>query len=427
MKRIAFALGLCALLASHSASAIKVPTGSDDINLNINLLLQPRFEVTFDRTTPDKSADFDFYIRRGRIQVSATAYKMFSFMIQTDNSNWGKAGNLANNQGNGQPFIIQDLLVSFTPIEDFTIDTGLILEPGIRIGSYSASGGQGIVETPTALILDNNAKGFREMGAQLRGFLLARRIHYRVGIWEGVHNQAETASTGAAVAGGPAANPSGKPMLGGHVRFNIIGEETGYAFNQMYLDGKTRASVGFATQFQKHGACAVGLGVTPAGSSVTTAVPPTGVPPNTTVCNLTGPVSTAGTTVADYKMFAGDAFFDAALPGDMEFAVDFGIYRWDYGGNSTRTGVGYAGSVGFRFGPIEPVISGYRYIADDNASAGTAAGVSRATDMRKLAGGLTWYMKGHQTKISAEVNSIITGDQKGPAVNAIFIQTQAAY
>src|SRR5438105_5336033 len=322
MKRIAFALGLGALLSSHSASAIKVPTGSDDINLNINLLLQPRFEVTFDRTTPDKSADFDFYIRRGRIQVSATAYKMFSFMIQTDNSNWGRAGNLANNQGNGQPFIIQDLLVSFTPIEDFTIDTGLILEPGIRIGSYSASGGQGIVETPTALILDNNAKGFREMGAQLRGFLLARRIHYRVGIWEGVHNQAETASTGAAVAGGPAANPSGKPMLGGHVRFNIIGEETGYAFNQMYLDGKTRASVGFATQFQKHGACAVGLGVTPAGSSVTTAVPPTGVPPNTTVCNLTGPVSTAGTTVADYKMFAGDAFFDAALPGDMEFAVD---------------------------------------------------------------------------------------------------------
>src|SRR5438128_2631842 len=239
MKRLALALGLAALLASQSASAIKVPTGSDDINLNINLLLQPRAEIIFDNTVPDKSTDVDFYLRRARIQISATAYKMFSFMIQTDNSNWGQKGNLANNQGNGQPFIVQDLLVGFTPIEDFTIETGLLLEPGLRIGSYSASGGQGIVETPTAIIFENNAKGFREMGVQLRGFVLARRIHYRLGIFEGVHNTAASAVT---PAGAPAANPSGKPMFGGHVRFNILGEETGYAFNQMYLDGKTRSS-----------------------------------------------------------------------------------------------------------------------------------------------------------------------------------------
>ena len=43
MKRTAFALGLAALFASTSASAIKVPTGNTDYDLNVSVLLQGRF------------------------------------------------------------------------------------------------------------------------------------------------------------------------------------------------------------------------------------------------------------------------------------------------------------------------------------------------------------------------------------------------
>src|SRR5919206_3393610 len=85
MNRIALPLGLAALLVSSSASAIKVPTGSDDLNLNVNVLLQARYEGTFDGSV-DRSFDSDFFLRRARLQASGTAYKSLSFLIQFDNS-----------------------------------------------------------------------------------------------------------------------------------------------------------------------------------------------------------------------------------------------------------------------------------------------------------------------------------------------------
>src|SRR6266481_7151450 len=72
MKRIALPLGLAALLISSPASAIKVPTGTDDINLNVNVLLQARYEGTFEGSV-EKSLDSDFFLRRARLQASGTA------------------------------------------------------------------------------------------------------------------------------------------------------------------------------------------------------------------------------------------------------------------------------------------------------------------------------------------------------------------
>src|SRR5437868_6572374 len=155
MKRIAFALGLAALFASTSASAIKVPTGNTDYDLNVSVLIQARYEGTFEGST-EKSLDSDFFMRRARLAAGGTAFKVFSFFI-----------------------------------------------------------------------------------------------HYRLGRWDGFHDT--TATTGAAP--GPAVNPGGKPMIGGHVRVNFIGDETGYGLNQMYLDGKTRASIGGAVQYQPRAAC----------------------------------------------------------------------------------------------------------------------------------------------------------------------------
>ena len=89
MNRIALPLGLAAVLASSSASAITVPTGRDDINLNVNVLLQVRYEGTFEQSV-ERSFDSDFFLRRARLQASGTAFKTISFLIQLDNSNMGK-------------------------------------------------------------------------------------------------------------------------------------------------------------------------------------------------------------------------------------------------------------------------------------------------------------------------------------------------
>src|SRR3954447_4688094 len=91
MKRTAFALGLLALFASNSASAIKVPTGNTDYDLNVSVLLQGRYEGTFKATTR-KTLARDFFIRRGSIAVGGTAFKVFSFCGQCDSWSLGKRG-----------------------------------------------------------------------------------------------------------------------------------------------------------------------------------------------------------------------------------------------------------------------------------------------------------------------------------------------
>ena len=198
---------------------------------------------------------------------------------------------------------------------------------------------------------------------------------------------------------------------------NLIGDETGYGLNQMYLDGKTRASIGGAVQYQPRAAC---------GGAVTT-------------CSLKSGGGAAG-VVNDYKFFGGDAFLDAALGGDLEFAVSASIARWDYGSNAgqtgfNRTGTGITGEVDLRIGGIAPYIAAYRYLAD----AGTT---SKVVDRRKIAAGLAFFLKGQQDKINVEWTNITPGTPGNPGAiapvanaggingattNAIWVQGQAAF
>lgn len=422
MKRIALPLGLAALLVSSSAFAVKVPTGTDDINLNVNVLLQARYEGTFEGSV-EKSLDSDFFLRRARLQASGTAYKMISFLIQFDNSNMGKrnaAGPFTAMNGNTSPAFVQDLVIGWTPIEDLTIEGGLLLTPTLRILGYSASGGQVQIEAPIDLIFQPIDRGFRENGVQVRGFALAHRIHYRLGVWEGIHSTA--AGTGGSAQN---INPGGKPMIGGHVRFNLIGDETGYAFNAMYLDGKPRASIGASIQYQPRSACA-----------------PTNA--TTTTCSIaSGTGATA--SVNDYIFYGGDFFFDWPLAGDMEFSADGGIVRWNYGDSPNasgagttgyfRTGTGYAGSLNFRFGQIAAYVSAYKF--------GSDSGFPHNADRRKIAGGLAYFVKGHASKVTLELNGITPGTPGNPAAvapvgsgsgfqganttTAIWLQGQAAF
>jgi hypothetical protein len=222
----------------------------------------------------------------------------------------------------------------------------------------------------------------------------------------------------------PTINPGGKPLIGGHVRVNIIGDETGYGLNQMYLDGKTRASIGGAVQYQPQAAC-INNGAQAAS-----------------VCSISSGQGIAA-KVNDYKMYGGDAFFDAALGGDLEFAASAAVVRWDYGSSAVtgntgfqRTGTGFTGELDLRFGAIAPYVSFYEYSADSDTTNKTA-------DRRKYAAGLAFFLKGHQSKVNVEWNNITPGQPgnpgavapvtnnatglKGPATNAIWVQAQAAF
>src|SRR5260370_10317046 len=106
-------------------------------------------------------------------------------------------------------------------------------------------------------------------------------------------------------------------------RWNFLGDETGFpGYPGIYLDGKSRVSVGVGGQWQGKGA--VG-GLVPGGAAY-----------------------------PDYLALAADVFVDLALPGDTEAVLQLNGYRFDYGSGDRRTGFGAAGDPRYRPRKIEP-------------------------------------------------------------------------
>ncbi len=397
-KRWIGPLSFAILLSSPLAWAMKVTT-TPDFDLNIQVVLQPRLQTDWDgvpgtstSTAPDGPTasgrmNVDFFIKRARLVARGTAFKYFGFLVTLDTPNFGARGNYGFIQQNET--FIQDLVATATPWTDFNIDFGFILVP-LSHGSVSTPTAQSAIDAPGSILagrlMNNAARASREAGLQIRGMLFDRKVHFRAGAYEGARS-----SQGIAAPGNnePTVNPNGKPMIGGMVRYNVLGIEglTFPGFPSIYLDGKTRLSVGIGGQYQNKaavGGCIVGTDACP-----------------------------------DYVALAADTFMDFALPGDSELIFQLNAYRFDYGAGNARTGDGLAVDLGYRIGQIEPQVNGFWFNSDPkNAS------------MLKWAAGVNYFFKGHEAKISAEfvglINSGILPSAPGstPTLHQIVIQGQ---
>jgi hypothetical protein len=382
------------LLSSSGAFAIEVKTGSDDFKLNVNVLLQARAVGSWDGdkpttaggASPNGTFDTDFYIRRARLITSGTAYKKFTFYIMLDTPNFGIRGNYT-----GSTFL-QDLHIGYVPAKDVDIEVGFLYMPLSHL-SMNSSSSTSAIEKSTAILFYNNNRGLRETGAQIRALLFDRRILVRGGIYEGLHGDPQAANATTA-----RVNPNGRPLAAGMLRLNLVGYEAGYAYPSIYLDGKTRVSIGVGGQFQTKGSN------TPVTSGT---VLPSGF--------RGAPVLTA---VNDYVALAADAFADIALPGDTEFAIQADIYRFDWGAGSDKTGFGTTLEIGYRWGQIEPEVNGYWFNSD-----------SRQNNFLKVAAGVNYFLKGHQAKLSAEFWTIKSGVNldSSRALHQIVLQAQANF
>lgn len=393
---------LSVLLASFAAPAVPLKVG-DDFTLNLGVLLQPRMTLTANGSA-DGSLDTDFFLRRVEFAASGTAYKSFLFYVMFAHYNFNRRGAAPNSTS------LPEMTIGWTPLEDQVIEAGYMKVPGSRTGLYASGAGQVGIESSTGDLVSayqNGTSTFRETGAQIRGFLgPGRLVHYRLGLWEGLHSTAATATA-------PAVNPGGKPLLGGSVRVNLVGEETVTSYSQMYLDGKARASLGGSIQYQAHAACVQ----------------------SAAACSFASGSGATG-TVNDYLAYTGDAFVDWPLSGDMQVSADASVQRSDYGnsGNFAATGTGYGGTLSFRLGKVAVFGTGYKYTAD----AGTP---DKSLDRKKLGAGLAYFISGHNSKVTAEFNSITPGPANapgtfaptadasrgiaGPAMQALWIQGQA--
>ncbi len=380
------------LLASPAAFAIKVPTGTDDFLLNINVLLQARAAGYWDGDRPTATGgasphgtfDTDFYIRRARLITSGTAFQHFTYYIMLDTPNFGIRGNYGGTTGTT---ILQDLHIGYIFAKDVELEMGFLYMPLSHL-ALNSSAATSAIEKSTAIIFYNNNRGLRETGIQIRALFLDNRILLRGGLYEGLKGDPNAAVV---------VNPNGRPLFGGTVRVNLIGYETGYAYPSLYLDGKTRVSIGVAGQYQTKGS----------NTPVTGSVP-----------NAQGvrPVTLRG--VNDYIAGSADIFADFALPGDTELAIQADVYRFDWGSGSDKTGYGSTLEIGYRIGQIEPEVNGYWFNSE-----------SHQFSFLKLAGGLNYFFKGHQAKLGLEFWHIKSGVNfdASNALHQIVLQAQANF
>jgi hypothetical protein len=377
------------LLGSSGALAIEIPTGKD-FKLNISILAQPRASFSWDGdkptattgASPNGSLDTDFYIRRARLYVSGTAFKIFTFYLMLDQPNLGVRGDYT---GANSSAYVQDLHVGVKPNEDLDIEAGFLYMPFTHLALNSAPGTLSI-EKPTAILFYNRSRGLRENGVQARALLFDRQILVRGGLYEGLHGDPNATLV---------VNPYGRPLVAGTVRFNVVGYEAGYAYPTMYLDGKTRISFGISGQYQNKGS----------NTPVTT-------------INAMGNRVTTNTAVNDYLAYAADFFADLALSADTEFSIQTDLDRFDWGSGSNNTGWGATLETGFRIGKIVPEVNGYWFNSE-----------SKQNNFGKIAVGLTYLLKGHQAKVSAEFWTSKNGvhwDQSR-ALHQIVLQFQAYY
>jgi hypothetical protein len=318
---------------------------------------------------PSGHANIDFFIHRARLLVRGTAYRHFYFGINIVAVRIGERGNL-----NVTP-ILQDLIAGYTPANDVNIEMGLLVMPlshaAVEGAAYAST-----IEGVGNVLLYNNARLLREPGIQIRAILFGRRIQLRSGFYEGARNTNPAAT--------PALNPDGVPVAGGMVRLNLVGDEPTYAYSGIYLDGKTRISVGVGGQYQPH------AGALRAGSGA----------------------------YDDYVALAADLFADVAVGPGMEALLSIGGYRFDYGAGNARTGYGVQSEIGYRWGPVEPQGNVYWFNSD-----------TKKNSYLKIAGGLNLFLHGHHAKIQAEFASIIANANLAttPAMHQIIVQTQLAF
>jgi hypothetical protein len=391
-KCFAVTLTLAVCLASSQAFAIKVTTGPD-FDFNVSVVLQPRLQNDWDGIlgnpatptdgpSPNGHLNTDFYVRRGRLQASGTAYKYFTFLVLLDNPNYGARGNYST-----PSTVIQDLVISYQPMSYFSLDFGYMLMP-LSHGSVASPVAQSAIDSPastmTGRLLNNAPRAAREAGVQLRTLLLDNRLLFRGGIYEGARSTSATDGV----------NPNGKPLIGGMVRWNFVGEEwpvfpVGYP--SIYIDGKSRASIGVGGHWQQKGAV---------GGTLSPDLP-------------------------DYIALAADGFLDFALPGDQEVIFQLNGYRFDYGTGNARTGFGVATDLGYRIGNIEPQVNAYWFNSDNRDTGGQV----------RWAVGVNYFFRAHATKISAEFASQIVSGRlsdraSGPAtpmLHQFIVQSQLSF
>src|SRR5437870_3965338 len=334
-------LAAAVLLAPAASYAIAVPLPTKDFTLNLDFTLQPQFLVNEAGAPDGTSPSYDFLLRRARISLGGNVAESFAYFFQIDNPNFGKFG---NNTGR---VVVQDAWMGWAPtgINGGTVvyvDAGLLYIP---ISRHWLTTPTNIVtadlQTDAFRLPGSNFVGFRDVGVQVRGWALDKRIGFRAGVHEGYTPAVQAAGT-CTTGGAGCITPNRNPAFGAFVNFDVIGSEEGsWLYSAYRWSNSPVLSVSVAGNYQSL-ALQNGFG------------------------NLT-----------DQRLLATGLYLNLPASERSELVVDATLYLNRNGSGSANTGTGISGSVGYRYGFIAPYVA-YDYFESSGCDAGSVTAAQLA-------------------------------------------------
>jgi hypothetical protein len=265
MKYAFVLLGLVVVLFSRTADAVTVFKDEEKgVAVNVGLLAQPTFQLTAPGIkggtgpcgsptrarcsagigNPKGGPSYDFFLRRARLMLWGTATKDLAFFIDTDEPNLGKGGSYTTSS------FIQDAFLSYTFVPELKVDAGLMLVP---LTHHTIEGATSLnaLDYHAEMIRFPTGRIFRDVGVQLRGLALNDRLHYRLGVFEGVRNGAVPPPAMPLPTPRPPLNHRGQPRFAGMIRGNIVGSEPDFFLKGIYFSKDPIVSVGIGADYQR--------------------------------------------------------------------------------------------------------------------------------------------------------------------------------
>jgi len=229
---------------------------NDDVNFKLGVLGQFQGDW-LDGSAADDVAQ-NLFVRRLRLLFGGQVAKNVSFFVETDAPNLGKA--LPGGKNISPGVTLQDAYGEFKVHDAFALDAGLMFIPFSRNSLQSAA---------SLLPIDYGAYTFaqtgptqstvgRDAGFQARGYLLANRLEYRLGAFQGARD----------------AGSHNSFRYAGRVQYELLDSEgTGFFYAGTYLGKKKVAAVAaaFDTQSDYHAYDADAFVDYPAGPGAVTA------------------------------------------------------------------------------------------------------------------------------------------------------------
>ncbi len=240
LAAVTLAGGLLLAVSARPATAQwQIDSKDGKANLKVGFLVQPQLEVL---DTPDQSKNV--FLRRLRIIFGGKISDKWTFFVETDDPNLGKATtDLATNPAGTKDagnIYIQDAYFTFNASDAFKVDAGMILIPlghnynqsaatllPVDLGPYTFT-----ASTPTG------SRVGRDYGAEVRGYPLHQHLEYRLGIFQGVR--------------GPEARNGFR--VAGRAVWYPFAADTGFFYGGTYQGSKRVVGVGagFDTQKEYH-------------------------------------------------------------------------------------------------------------------------------------------------------------------------------